>query len=47
MGNKITKVSRNSSQNNLEAVEGEIEIPKEIYRSPEKRQQIIDYLRLI
>ena len=46
--NKITKVLKNSQQNNLEAVvnENDKEIPKERYMSPEKRQEIIDVLRL-
>ena len=46
--NKITKVSKNSQQNNSEVVinENEKEIPKERYISPEKRQEIIDELRL-
>ena len=46
--NKITKVSKNSKQNNSEAVtnENNKEIPKERYISPEKRQKIIDDLRL-
>ena len=49
IGNKITKVSKNSQQNNSEVVtnENEKEIPKERYISPEKRQEIIDELRLI
>ena len=47
--NKITKVSKNSQQSNSEVVtnENEKEIPKERYISPEKRQEIIDELRLI
>ena len=55
IGNKIpdqiTKVSRNSQQNNSETVtnKNDKEVPKEIYIniSPEKRQKIIDDLRLI
>ena len=45
---KITKVSKNSQQNNSETVtnEHDIEIPKERYISPEERQEIIDELRL-
>ena len=45
---KITKVSRNSQQNNLQTVtnENDTELPKERYVSPEKRQEIIDNLRL-
>ena len=52
---KITNISKNSSwelhsaklrsQNN--EANDEIEIPKERYMSPEKRQQIIDALRLV
>ena len=47
--NRITKVSRSSPQNNSEAFtnEHDKEIPKERYRTPEKRQKIIDDLRLI
>ena len=46
--NKITVVSKNSQQNNLETVtnEHDKEIPKKRYISPEKRQEIIDDLRL-
>ena len=44
---KITKVSRTSPQNNLLAVDSEIELPKERYISPEKRQKTIDSLILI
>ena len=46
---KITKVSKNSQQNNSERVtnENDKEIPKERGRSPEERQKYIDYLRLI
>ena len=55
IGNKIpdqiTKVSRNSQQNNSETVtnKNDKEVPKEIYIniSPEKRQEIIGDLRLI
>ena len=52
MGNEIasktTKVSKNSQQNNSEIVtnENDKEIPKERYISPEKRQEIIDDLKL-
>ena len=52
IGNKIadtiTKVSKNSQQNNSETVtnEHDKEIPKERYISPEERQEIIDELRL-
>ena len=46
---KITKVSKNSQQNNSETVtnENDKEIPKERYIFPEERQKIIDNLRLI
>ena len=45
---KITKVSKNSQQNNSETVtnEHDKEIPKERYISPEERPEIIDELRL-
>ena len=48
IANKITKVSKNSQQNNSETVtnEHDKEIPKERYISPEERQEIIDALRL-
>ena len=41
-------VPKNSQQNNSETVSNEYdkEIPKERYISPEKRQEIIDDLRL-
>ena len=42
---KITRVGKSSSQNNLETIEKEI--PRERYISPEQRQNIIDNLRLI
>ena len=44
----ITKVSKNSQQNNSETVtnEHDKEIPKEKYISPEERQEIIDELLL-
>ena len=47
IANEITKVSKNSSENNLETIikEKDKEIPKERYMSPEKRQEIIDDLR--
>ena len=40
IANEITKVSKNSQQNNLEVVANayDKEIPKERYISPEKRQ---------
>ena len=46
---KITKVSKNSLQNNSETVTNENgkEIPKVRFISPEKRQKIIDNLRPI
>ena len=54
ISNKITKVSRNSPQNSSLTVEIETEnigfdreIPKERHISSEKRQRIIDDLRLI
>ena len=53
IADKITKVSRGSPQNTSETVESEIEntwfsreIPKESYISLEKRQQIVNDLRL-
>ena len=47
IANEITKVSKNSSENNLETIikENDKEIPKERYMSPGKRQEIIDDLR--
>ena len=41
---KITNISKNSQQNNLETVtnQNDKEIPKERYVSPEERQKIID-----
>ena len=44
IANKITKVSKNSQQNNSETVakNHDKEIPKERYVSPEGRQEIID-----
>ena len=46
--NKIMGVPKNSQQNNSETVSNEYdkEITKERYISPEKRQEIIDDLRL-
>ena len=43
MSNKITKVSKNSQQNNSDRVSNEHdkEMPKERYISPEHRQEII------
>ena len=49
IADKITKVSKNSQQNNSETVinENDKEIPKERYISPEAIQNIIDNVRLI
>ena len=46
--NRMTKVAKNSQQNNSETVtnEHDKEIPKKRYVSPEKIQEIIDNLRL-
>ena len=43
---KITKVLKNSQQNNSEGVtnQNDKEIPKERYISPEERQKILDDL---
>ena len=48
IANKITKVPKNSQENNSETVLNEYhkEIPKGRYISPEERQEIIDELRL-
>ena len=48
IANRITKVSKNSQQNNLETVTNEHDkkIPKETYVSPEERQEITDELKL-
>ena len=46
IADKITSVSKKSSQNDLKEAKDEIEIPKERYISPEKRQ-IIDELRTV
>ena len=47
IANKITSASRElHSKNNSKTDENELDIPKERYVSPEKRQQIIDELRL-
>ena len=48
IANKITKLSKNSQQNNSETVtnEHDKEIPKERYVSLEETQEIIDELRL-
>ena len=49
IGDRITKVSQNSQQNNSEPVsnEKEKEIPTERYISPDEIQKIIDNLMLI
>ena len=55
ISDKIAKVSRTSTQNNLETVTNEEEnvgltyreTPTKRYISPEERQKIIDDLRLI
>ena len=46
---KITKMSKNSQQNNSEAITNKLdkEIPKERCISPEERWKITDDLRLI
>ena len=44
---KITSVSKKSSKELHSQNENELEISKERYISPEKRQQIIDELRLV
>ena len=46
---KITKIPKNSQQNNSETVTNgnDKEIPKERYTSPDERQKIIDNLRSI
>ena len=45
----MTKISRNLTENSSETVKSETERPKEryIYVYPEKKQKVIDYLRLI
>ena len=47
IADKITSVSKKSPKELHSQNEDEIEIPKERYISPEKRQQIIDELRLV
>ena len=54
IADKITNLSRSSQQNNSETFESETEnskvereIPKERFIYPEKRQQILNDLRLI
>ena len=44
---KITSVSNKSPKELHSQNEDQIELPKERYISPEKRQQIIDELRLV
>ena len=48
IADRITKVSKNSQQNNSETVtnENDKEILKERLISPEERQEVIDELRL-
>ena len=48
IANRITIVTRNSQENNLETVKNEYdkEIPKERYVYPEERQEIVDELIL-
>ena len=48
LANKVKKVSKNSQQNISETVtnENDKEMPTERHISPEKRQEIIDNLRL-
>ena len=48
IGNKVTGVSKNPQQNNFETVtnEHDKEIHKELYISPEERQEIINGLTL-
>ena len=47
IANKITSASKKYLENAQKTHENEIEIPKERYIFSEKRQQIIDELRLI
>ena len=47
IANKITSVSKKSKKPQNNKANDESETPKERYRSPEKRQQIIDELRLV
>ena len=47
IADKIDSFSKKSSQNVLKTDENELEIPKERYISPEKRQKIIDEIRLV
>ena len=47
IADKITSVSKNSKKPQNNEANDESETPKERYISPEKRQQIIDELRLV
>ena len=48
VGKKIVyKIGKASKNNPEEKAKNEIEIPKERYISPDKRQKIIDELRLV
>ena len=47
IADKITSISKSPNELHSKRDENEIEIPKERYISPEKRQQIIDELRLV
>ena len=47
IADKLTSTTKDSSQNALNIDENELEIPKKKYLPPEKRQQIIDELRLV
>ena len=47
IADKITSISKSPKELHSKTNENEIEIPKERYISPEKRQQIIDKLRLV
>ena len=48
IANKITRVSKSPQENNAETVtnENDKEIPKERCMSPEKRQKIVNYIKL-
>ena len=47
IADKIISISKNYPKELQSQNEDEIEIPKERYISPEKRQQVIDELRLV
>ena len=47
IADKIISISKSSKELHSKTDENKIEIPKEKYISPEKRQQIIDELRLV